>query len=325
MFATQRDLIIDALREIAPPDKQAAVDTLATVLGGYVQELDHGGKITLSGMHDKIDREYSGFDANNLLPTPPVKPPIVDVAMLKVSNAPHADSDKRGDNGFAIDVEGITRTDQLWAIKWATVGSTSQAGSYWHSDGFETNNSQGDTVSEVPIRVFFQNEEALPTAGDVVGYVRDVNGLAYGSTSHLVGISGFDPDDFTEVTLVTDVQFNGTNFQKKTLTCKVYNPDENSVSEWTNITGGDTTEVTVVIDNDFDGTNFRHNHRTARVFDPGAAGGLHTISGGDTTEVTVVVDVDVSGVTLRESHRTARVLDPGAATGLTAYHTGATC
>lgn len=202
MFAKQLSMIVDALREIVPDNKLHVVDSLSSALGNYEQSLEHGGQVTITGELPRFTRTNS-----SLQPDPTTLGPIrFDGAMLNINNAPSGDSNKRGENGFAINVGGVSRFDELWGIKWATVDSSGSLGDedkgyYYYSDGYECGNSSGLTsdVTETPVRVFYTAESAIPATGGKVAYMRDQRGLAY-------AISGGAGGGTDTVTVVTALQ-----------------------------------------------------------------------------------------------------------------------
>jgi hypothetical protein len=105
---------------------------------------------------------------------------VVDGAVWEVTNQAIGDSDRAGENGFAVKFTGPASFDLPWVLRWAKVSSTGTTGNGYHyADCVECGNGAGDSPATTPVRVFFQSQGALPNATDVVAYVRDNSGLAY--------------------------------------------------------------------------------------------------------------------------------------------------
>ena len=136
---------------------------------------------------DTLESASRGFPYS-LLPTPPVDPPPIDHALVKIQNVPVAQRDaERGHNGFAIDVaDGVARFQgPVWALKFAkvkNVGSVSDgkgAGTHHYADGERCGDSKGRNLDGTPVRVFYLDPANLPDVGEVIPYIEDQNGLSY--------------------------------------------------------------------------------------------------------------------------------------------------
>jgi len=188
--------ISEALAKISGVTPEIAAE-VAIALCQSEDDVDRGGTLTLTGNHPSVDRGYSTYGSdNNLLPTPPVKPPVISQAVLQVDNASNGLSSRRGDNGYAINVDdGIVRNaGESWLLKHAYVQSvgtvedsradelTTSDPTYWVADCLECE-EKGRNLSNVPVRVFYDSQLTRPDVGTVTRYMRDTNGLAWGFNS----------------------------------------------------------------------------------------------------------------------------------------------
>lgn len=185
--------IVKALRAQAADlqrDKTASVsDTMgswparfADALGSQTRPIEHWGPVAIS---TAIQSSSRGYDtpgaATTLRPSIPVSPPVVSDAALTVRNAAVGLSNKTGDNGYALHVtEGITRTDELWCLRWGKVHSSGTDGSYTYVDCYECEHADGHptAISDVNVRVFVPTGTTIDT-NTLIGYLRDRDGLAF--------------------------------------------------------------------------------------------------------------------------------------------------
>ena len=192
--------------------KNALIDALAVgdfygvadALLDAAQPREFKGPVNMHGLLESQDRGYADLaGANKLLPVPPVPAPKVLQGMLVINNpANGVDDPQHGNNGFGIWVkDGILRgSGENWLIKWAVVQSISSVAdgkssdlaggidtSHYYADCYECTDSKGRGVTTRPVRIFYLRENQLPKASDVVPYIRDQNGLAYGVGSASTG------------------------------------------------------------------------------------------------------------------------------------------
>ena len=177
---------------------------VADALLDAAQPREFKGPVNMHGLLESQDRGYADLaGANKLLPVPPVPAPKVLQGMLVINNpANGVDDPQHGNNGFGLWVlDGILRgSGENWLIKWAVVQSISSvvdgktgdlAGgtdtSHYYADCYECSDSKGRNVGTQPTRVFFVRGNQQPMVGDVVPYIRDQNGLAYGVGGNSTG------------------------------------------------------------------------------------------------------------------------------------------
>lgn len=254
MFSKQYRAIIAAL-EGGKVDAHA----LAKAICDSTQGLEHKGVVTLRGGLPVEDRGYSSEDGF-LKPDPAaVNLGPMDAAVLTIENQAEGHSDREGSNGYAINAKGIVRADQLWATRWATVVSTGQTASGYHySDGFECNDALGADVTETPIRVFYQSASSIPTAGSVVGYLRDQKGIPYAQVGCSASV------DTVTATVISAMQVAGGKVQYKTKVLTVLASDAESA--WTDAEGQSSfTTQTVLTDFYVSGTALYVKHRNIYV------------------------------------------------------------
>jgi hypothetical protein len=148
--------------------------------------------------------------------------------LWEVTNQPVGDSDRAGENGFAVKFTGPASFDLPWILRWAKVSSTGTTGNGYHyADCVECGNGAGDSPVTTPVRVFFQSQGALPNTNDVVAYVRDNSGLAYA----VVGASGGTSSVWGK--LDADLAYN----ESSGVTVSIWN------NTWTADTGDNITGV----------------------------------------------------------------------------------
>lgn len=193
--------IVNSLQSLGP----AAAQELAAALCQSEAQGNYYGPVTIQGCLPLEAREYGPNAADDKhCPSPPVAE-LGSRAMVTISNQPIGDSDKRGDNGLALNIKGVARFEEAWAIKFAQVratgvvtdqrqwefstsGLTSQ---YYFSDCWEAADSKGRGDQTVPVRVF-QISPAAPDSGEVISYIRDMRGLAWrvdGAASVRAGVA----------------------------------------------------------------------------------------------------------------------------------------
>lgn len=197
MFPKAQGRITEALQRI-PGVSDVVAREVALALCQNEDLVEHSGLWSITGNLDNRSRNYSPHTgADNLKPIPPMEPPSIDRGLFEIANVPNGLSDRRGENGYAYYVrEGIWRNDgESWLLKYAQIDSTTTVtdtrrtelitstgvtSTYWVADGHECADSKARDLSGTPIRVFYDNAAALPTAGSVVRYLRDLDGLAWG-------------------------------------------------------------------------------------------------------------------------------------------------
>ena len=193
--------IVNALRALEP----AAAQELAAALCQTEAQGNYYGPVTVQGCLPLEARDYGPNAADDKhCPSPPVAE-LDSRAMFTVSNQAIGDSDKRGDNGLALNIKGIARFEEAWSIKFAQVRTTGAVtdrrqwefstscitSQYYFSDCWEVADAKGRGERAVPVRVF-QISPATPDSGEVVSYIRDLRGLAWrvdGAVSVCAGVA----------------------------------------------------------------------------------------------------------------------------------------
>ena len=110
---------------------------------------------------------------------------------VPAGNLPHANM--HGDGGFALNIlNGVFRSaGESWMVKWAVVKAhvdvgdektyslpSSASSTYYAANCFTCSDSKGRGETRVPVRLYWQYETARAAIGTVVGYVRDLDGVA---------------------------------------------------------------------------------------------------------------------------------------------------
>jgi hypothetical protein len=200
MLSRQASRIVEAFRSVDFPAE--AAQEIASALCDVDQEIEHHGPVTIRRDLPREDRQFSPRTGDeNLHPVPPMRAPRITGACLTLSNPPIGDSDRRGENGFTLDLpNGVMRNrGETWVRKWAKLTAhttvmdaestrinTSSAyvnAYYYAGDGVECGDSKGRDESDTQIRIFYANEDNRPPVGSVVSYLRDQDGLAWGDIS----------------------------------------------------------------------------------------------------------------------------------------------
>lgn len=196
MFPKSAGRIVEALLRIPGVDDSVAQE-VANAIATREQSLEHHGNLTIRGSLPVVARDYSSrASADNLHPVPPVNDPAITGALLTLDNQPIGDSDRRGENGFALSItRGILHNQgESWIAKHAVIESiatvtdarsteitTSGARltrTHYVADGFECGDTKGRDSAGVPIRIFYPTAGSLPAVSSVISYVRDQSGLA---------------------------------------------------------------------------------------------------------------------------------------------------
>lgn len=196
MFPGSVGRIVEAFLRIPGVDADVAQE-VANAIANRDQSLEHHGSVTIRGTLPVVSRDYSSrTSADNLHPVPPVNDPAITGALLTLDNQPIGDSDRRGENGFALAIpRGILRNQgESWIAKHALIESVTAVTDgrstrittsgmaltrkHYVADGFECGDQKGRDLTDVPIRVFYPSAGSLPAVSSVVSYMRDQSGLA---------------------------------------------------------------------------------------------------------------------------------------------------
>jgi len=194
MYPEQANRISDALQKIPGVGPQLAQE-LADALGAPTQSIRHRGRLDVSGSMAVEPRAFSGDCGDALLkPTPPVDE-ATSSALVTIRHKPFGLSDRKGEQAAALRVaEGILRGDgPNWLLHHAKIDTTGSVAdryqdaltgrtstTHYYADGFEVIDAKGRGQRDVPVRVFNHGGLAkMLRTSDVVGYLCDLNGMAY--------------------------------------------------------------------------------------------------------------------------------------------------
>lgn len=178
------------------PGGEQAGQELAARLGKKGQRWDHQGQLSITGQLDSRSRGYSASaGSSNMRPHPPVDTPIIDRGLLELDNQPDGDSDRRGENGYALRLKrGIFLNEgESWVFRWGKVATTGTLedgrdgelasgidATYAYADCIECSDAKGRGAdADRIVRVFYESEGDLPSTGEVIRYLRDGHGLAW--------------------------------------------------------------------------------------------------------------------------------------------------
>jgi len=195
MFSKAHGRIVEALN-LLPGMEPDVAHQVATALTIDTQRLEHKGTLAISATLPEHSRKFSPHTgASNLKPVPPVEPPMITRGLLELRNAPRGLSDRRGENGYALRIkegnfvnEGASHILHHAQVQTTTTVTDTRAtelntslvnATYYVADCLECADSKGRRLSDVPIRVFCQDQDSLPEVGDVIRYLHDTDGLAW--------------------------------------------------------------------------------------------------------------------------------------------------